>query len=722
MAKNDIDRPIPGLDEPWENYIGSRVEEFLKNFLQGLDTADRELQTEVAAFGKRICDLEEGLTGPEGVEEGLALTRLAIAQAESRLSMLLDGAAVGVAKELTLNRHLMTDGSFTDSDFSYVIFDLRRAQGLRVECSRSWIQYAFLSDFNDSEVTFAPGCGRVSATGREALDVPQGAFYLYVYCGKAGDSGYVAPEVTIVTGGSPGLVPEIEALSEKCGGLERVARAAGGIKEYLGFNGTDSFIALSSPIVLRSDGDSLAFTIRRQYAIRTGNNTNPNFFYAFTRGAGPSGVAVGLGNGSLSVRADDGSWIVSQGSCPVKDGDRVEISYEDGNVVARVNGEVKKTCAGQKDVTVLGFGNGANLSYGCWQGEIYDDIAVNGEACRVSALASGGNVTPAPVARLATSEDLPAPAMMAEKSEGSLRVYLNIPGTREYVAYPLARRVKAFTPGEYPSYYDNWGIQQPWAGRLSAGAVTRVMNLFNAGEAELAINCADGADPAGFTYAGGAAHGFENVVEAGGGRHVLILVDNCKMEETAGFALREASRVEVVQETELCQAYTAVNPFARVRKRWLLTPGGLEITTEAVMLRDMELRNAQFGMMCVYRHAGGVASNPYLTNRTIKDNDPFTVYDTSDGWAHPSLSALDHGCSGIVEYGEEGFGFALRISGDNRKERGGMFVQTNGGVYNKIYFDLTGAYHAEAGEVLRATQRWEIFRSPGDESTIYNEI
>lgn len=33
MAKNDIDRPIPDIDEPWENYIGSRVEEFVKKQL-----------------------------------------------------------------------------------------------------------------------------------------------------------------------------------------------------------------------------------------------------------------------------------------------------------------------------------------------------------------------------------------------------------------------------------------------------------------------------------------------------------------------------------------------------------------------------------------------------------------------------------------------------------------------------------------------------------------
>lgn len=39
MAKNDIDKPIPDINEPWENYIGDRVEEFIKKFLQELDTA-----------------------------------------------------------------------------------------------------------------------------------------------------------------------------------------------------------------------------------------------------------------------------------------------------------------------------------------------------------------------------------------------------------------------------------------------------------------------------------------------------------------------------------------------------------------------------------------------------------------------------------------------------------------------------------------------------------
>ena len=38
MAKNDIDKPIPDLNENWENYLGTRVEEFLKKFLQELDT------------------------------------------------------------------------------------------------------------------------------------------------------------------------------------------------------------------------------------------------------------------------------------------------------------------------------------------------------------------------------------------------------------------------------------------------------------------------------------------------------------------------------------------------------------------------------------------------------------------------------------------------------------------------------------------------------------
>lgn len=39
MAAQDIDKPIPGLSEPWENYLGTRVEAFLKQYLQSLDVS-----------------------------------------------------------------------------------------------------------------------------------------------------------------------------------------------------------------------------------------------------------------------------------------------------------------------------------------------------------------------------------------------------------------------------------------------------------------------------------------------------------------------------------------------------------------------------------------------------------------------------------------------------------------------------------------------------------
>lgn len=50
MAKNDIDQPIPDLEEKWENYLGSRVEEFLKKFLQELDTSKH------GAWGFTVAD------------------------------------------------------------------------------------------------------------------------------------------------------------------------------------------------------------------------------------------------------------------------------------------------------------------------------------------------------------------------------------------------------------------------------------------------------------------------------------------------------------------------------------------------------------------------------------------------------------------------------------------------------------------------------------------
>jgi hypothetical protein len=42
------------------------------------------------------------------------------------------------------------------------------------------------------------------------------------------------------------------------------------------------------------------------------------------------------------------------------------------------------------------------------------------------------------------------------------------------------------------------------------------------------------------------------------------------------------------------------------------------------------------------------------------------------------------------------------------KPNGGMFVTTNGSSYNKIYFDLTGAYNATQGDVLTNHIKWSI--------------
>ena len=116
-------------------------------------------------------------------------------------------------------------------------------------------------------------------------------------------------------------------------------------------------------------------------------------------------------------------------------------------------------------------------------------------------------------------------------------------------------------------------------------------------------------------------------------------------------------------------------------------------------------------MMCVLRHWQGNESANYLTRYAIKDSAPNTVFELTDGWQSSSpLTKRDHEAHRITEYGERALSFALVTDTGTRKANGGMFVGTNGNAYNKIYFDLTGAYEATAGETLESEIHWEIDR------------
>lgn len=306
----------------------------------------------------------------------------------------------------------------------------------------------------------------------------------------------------------------------------------------------------------------------------------------------------------------------------------------------------------------------------------------------------------------------PAPVykMFVKKSASQMDVYIGEADGTSYIKYPFKKRNKSYVEGQYPSFLDNWGIGALVLCEKSGDAFSGGVDLFLNGEAEMAIQVTDGKDASKNTYVGGTLHGFENITSSNGVRQLTINVDGRNIGEGESFDLVEANKIVMTQDSELCQAYTDSNPFATAHRIWTFENGRLSVEIKVTFLRDMYINQAMFGMLCVLRRWQGNTSQPYLTRYAIKNNKPLEVTDVSDGWGSMSK---DHETSKITEYGEKGLSFALAFDGGTYKEKGGMFVGTNGNAYNKIYLDLTGKYNAVAGEVLSGKVHWEI------ESTAY---
>lgn len=467
------------------------------------------------------------------------------------------------------------------------------------------------------------------------------------------------------------------------------------------FNGSSSVAILASPINLQSNGDSVEFGI-----IQCRSTTLAGGGYAFA----PNGtsICVGFSGSSLYVRAVDYSWIFQYQLIPANT-KSIKISFESGNIVLYADGVVKATHTGQTALRITRIGRGPT-SYGWWDGDL-SYIKVNNTTIDLLSVAATTDVSLIRANMFLTDQQAKelsniTAEMYVEKSANKIDVFQKL-ATGKYVHFPFDKRYKTFTSGQYPSFYDNWGIGQLKLSVFGSGTMADEDNLFYPGEAELAVSVPSGADSSN-QYVGGASHGFENIVVGDNGREINILVDNQRLLEADTMTLRACKKVEIIQNTQLCQAYTNTNPFAVATKHWVWENGKMKCTTTLKLLRQITFAYAQFGMFCVYRRWVGNTSNPYLTNAAIKNSNPFKIWDVSDGWSG-MLQSPDKDCTRIVEYGQMGFGFSMSIESTTTKNSGGMFVATNGLAYNKIYFDMGRSFQAEQNDVLEATQIWEIY-------------
>lgn len=537
--------------------------------------------------------------------------------------------------------------------------------------------YMFLQSYNNSKCVFCSGTGRVVGILNNTV-VPDDANYLCMFL-----SGYVDSIVYPVI--------KVEDMPTTLFELDK--KTAGETKMPVRFTG-ESSIGLAEPIVLANEGDSI------EVDVSVGSDNLLSNGYGFANSAHSSGIGIGFSYICAAVRADDGTFVLPIATAmPLKKRYIFKMVYGANNITFYIDGVVVYTYSGSKTLTISSFGNAG--TYGGWVGKI-NSMKVNGNDYviynnQVSNIGS----------------DYICPKHLCEKKSDELDVYVQV-SDEIYVGYHLKHSTKAYTANQYPSFYDVWGIVEPALYFYTGDGMHKMFTVFNPGEAELAVESIKGGTTSTYEYVCGIIHGFENIKVSGSVRQVSFLVDNKVVGETDVFSLRSCNVIDVVQFSELCQSRTNSNPFADVVKKWHIEDGKLQITSKVEFTRDAQTRKMQQAMFCVLRKIdGGTSGTFYLSNKDVKDDVPYIIYDTSDGWESVSdnndLKSPDNDCRKITTCGASDLGFSIAVVKDNGEADGGMFVATNGNPYNKIYFQShTTAETIATGKVYEATQEWEI--------------
>ena len=451
-----------------------------------------------------------------------------------------------------------------------------------------------------------------------------------------------------------------------------------------------NYVKFRDNLELSSDGDSF------ECEVTCGIDTALHGGYGFSQNPVQSNkIAIGVAYENLNVRADDGEYILQYK--PYKWHYKFKIQYSGTDILFYVDDELVSTYdnTGGKTVSISQLGY-VSTTYGYWNGTIHW-LKVNGEL-----YTSNYSVI--------HTEDKPSTSpMLAAKSDDELIVYRELDELL-YIAFPMIHATKTYAANQYPSYYDNWGLRQPYVCYWNGTSMMSLATLFRNGEAEIAIQVKDANNN--MTYVGGSTHGFENITLSDGYREFSIIIDNKAVGEDDEFALKQVGEVVIRQYSELVPAYMNSNPFADVVKIWKFGED-ISIYSSVKFTRSITSDRIMQGMFCVYRHINGSNDTDYLTDRAIKNNRPYVIYDVSDGWdslpENDGLKEVDHGCSQIYEYGDTPLGFSMSIKDDNRDATGGMFVATNATIYNKIYYAAKyGESVVQSDTEYHATQIWSF--------------
>lgn len=471
------------------------------------------------------------------------------------------------------------------------------------------------------------------------------------------------------------------------------------------FDGKSSVATLKEPIVLAKDGDSIEFQVSGDLpeTVQTGG-------YGFFKGGSPSSVGIGIALQGVYVRADDSSWVFQwQGG--IGKG-LVKIAYEYGAINLYIDGVLKATHEGYNILTLLAMGSRGS-SYPLFFGDL-EWVKINEEVKDIAVIATLEDVQlVSDNTSFMTNEEKKVlygnvtNEMYIQKTSSLMNVYIRRPNG-SYIGYPLTYNLNT----QSGVFCDQWGLKKVFAAELKDGKMVDNGNLFYNSEAELAMKLSiDGST----VFVGGLMHGFENIVggtQAGGdntAREITFIIDNEKTSEGSTISLKPCKSIEVIQHTYLYPHDKNASPFADVVKIWNFSKDGVYITTKMNVNTEMTFLNCYFGMFGVLRRWEGSSENQYLVNSIIKNNEPYKVYDVSDGWSNSTLSTIDKNCTKMTAYGEMGFGFSIEIENSNI-DIAGMMCSHNNNPYNKMYYGFaTDNNPLNFKGEWKATQKWRIY-------------
>ena len=219
-------------------------------------------------------------------------------------------------------------------------------------------------------------------------------------------------------------------------------------------------------------------------------------------------------------------------------------------------------------------------------------------------------------------------------------------------------------------------------------------------EYELAINLKSATHN---NYIGGHMHGYEQMDS------VVVKLDGKTINDF--HFCNDCDTFEVIQYSTLYETDKAT-PIAKVTKRWLFDGEKFEVFLNVIFKKSVEIKQCQTAMFGVLRR---LANNEYFTNKSMKDTS-WQIVDTSDGWDVPAtysdgaemLMSANNDATHLEQWGDVGFKVFLDVPKASRFENAGMFINTNGGTYNKMYYDC-GSKTTEEGEYIFSHSIFTVF-------------